>query len=49
MLSKGLCLSCKNDKSCIFARKFPVLECEEFSNEEAEKAAHKKQRILAKA
>jgi len=30
MLNKGLCLSCDNEKGCIFVKKFPVLECEEF-------------------
>lgn len=31
MLNKGLCLTCDNEKSCIYAKDFPVLECEEFA------------------
>ncbi len=31
MENKGLCITCVHDKDCIFQRRFPVLECEEFS------------------
>ncbi|MDD5436833.1 MAG: hypothetical protein PHX20_04740 [Candidatus Omnitrophica bacterium] len=31
MDKKGLCCTCTNDKSCSFPRKFPVVQCEEFS------------------
>lgn len=31
MKKKGLCSSCVNDKGCSFSRKFPVLQCEEFT------------------
>jgi len=34
MENKGLCLTCVFDKKCIFFRKFPVLQCEEFSDYE---------------
>jgi len=32
MENKGLCVTCVNDKDCTFSRKFPVLQCEEFSD-----------------
>lgn len=32
MVRKGLCISCVNDKTCAFPRKFPVWQCEEFSD-----------------
>jgi hypothetical protein len=31
MGKKGLCVTCVNDKDCTFPRRFPVLQCEEFS------------------
>jgi hypothetical protein len=31
MEKKGLCNTCVNDKGCTFPRKFPVLQCEEFT------------------
>ena len=31
MVKKGLCITCANDKTCTFPRKFPVWQCEEFS------------------
>jgi len=34
MEEKGLCITCVNDKDCTFSRKFPVLQCEEFSDYE---------------
>ncbi len=34
MENKGLCGSCANDKKCTFLRKFPVLQCEEFTGYE---------------
>jgi hypothetical protein len=46
MLNKGLCLSCDNEKGCIFAKRFPVLECEEFSQGKKEKTTAKKRRVL---
>ncbi len=30
MVNRGLCLTCREDKTCCFSRTFPVLECEEF-------------------
>ncbi len=42
MENKGLCETCVRDKDCIFSRKFPVLECEEFDDHEPLAAeAHK--------
>ena len=32
MQKKGLCITCANDKTCIFPRKLPVWQCEEFSD-----------------
>ena len=32
MQKKGLCITCTNDKTCIFPRKLPVWQCEEFSD-----------------
>lgn len=34
MVKKGLCVTCVNDKDCSFSRRFPVLQCEEFSDNE---------------
>ena len=34
MVKKGLCITCANDKTCTFPRKFPVWQCEEFSDYE---------------
>lgn len=34
MENKGLCVTCVNDKGCIFSRRFPILQCEEFSDYE---------------
>ncbi len=34
MEKKGLCSTCVHDKECTFLRKFPVLQCEEFSDYE---------------
>jgi len=34
MVKKGLCITCVNDKTCTFPRKFPVLQCEEFDDRE---------------
>ena len=34
MGNKGLCETCVNDKGCTFSRKFPVSQCEEFSDYE---------------
>ena len=31
---KGLCITCVNNKVCIFPGKFPVFQCEEFSDYE---------------
>jgi len=33
MVTKGLCTTCVHDKECTFLRKFPVLQCEEFTTE----------------
>ena len=32
MKTKGLCSTCVNDKECTFPRKFPVWQCEEFTD-----------------
>jgi len=34
MLNKGLCSTCASDASCTFPRKFPLVFCEEFGNDE---------------
>jgi hypothetical protein len=31
MQRKGLCITCINDKTCTFPRRFPVIQCEEFT------------------
>ena len=36
MEKKGLCSTCVHDKDCTFPRKFPVWQCEEFSDYEPE-------------
>ena len=41
MENKGLCITCVNDKECNFSRKFPVLQCEEFSTYELESSKAK--------
>jgi hypothetical protein len=43
MENKGLCITCVHDKECMFIRKFPVLQCEEFSNCEPEEQDQKKE------
>lgn len=41
MANKGLCITCDYDKTCTFSRRFPVLQCEEFSgNGLAAKSGH---------
>ena len=30
MVNKGICETCIYDNWCVFPRKFPVLQCEEF-------------------
>ena len=35
MGNKGLCETCVHDKECTFSRRFPVIECEEFSDHES--------------
>lgn len=32
MAKKELCITCSYDKDCTFPRRFPVLQCEEFSD-----------------
>jgi len=39
---KGLCSTCEHDKDCAFPRKFPVWECEEFSDCEPEPMERRK-------
>jgi hypothetical protein len=41
MNNKGLCLTCNEDKTCVFQRRFPVLECEEFNDNTNHKYAVK--------
>ena len=45
MERKGLCSSCIHDEDCTFPRKFPVWQCEEFSDYEPKsaRAANKKE------
>jgi len=31
MEKKGLCSACVNGKGCTFPRRFPIVQCEEFS------------------
>jgi hypothetical protein len=31
---RGLCNTCTNDKTCTFPRRFPVIQCEEFTGYE---------------
>jgi len=45
MPNKGLCVSCGNARACIFAKHFPVLECEEFDVNETKKVSSKKKRV----
>ena len=47
MKKKGLCNSCVNDRWCTFPRKFPVLQCEEFTGCEP-KPIEVKERKLGK-
>ncbi len=42
MSEKGLCSSCVNDKGCTFPRKFPVLQCEEFTGFEPKPTKRRK-------
>lgn len=39
MENKGLCINCINDKGCTFPTKFPILQCEEFSDYGPKEAA----------
>ncbi|MFH1798476.1 MAG: hypothetical protein ABH844_03940 [Candidatus Omnitrophota bacterium] len=32
MEEKGLCGTCSRDKECAFPRKFPIWQCEEFTD-----------------
>jgi hypothetical protein len=32
MADKGLCISCVKDKECTFIRRYPVIQCEEFTD-----------------
>ena len=42
MDEKGLCSTCVHDKKCAFPRRFPVWQCEEFSNYESKPIKAKK-------
>jgi hypothetical protein len=42
---KGLCSTCANDKTCTFPRKFPVIQCVEFTVEEPEPTKPEKIKI----
>ena len=44
MERKGLCSTCVNDKECTFPRKFPVLQCEEFTGFEPRPVKPKKRK-----
>lgn len=44
MEKKGLCSTCVNDEGCTFPRKFPVLQCEEFTDYEKKTKRAKKQK-----
>ena len=48
MEEKGLCRTCEEDKSCTFARKFPVLQCEEFTLEKVKDTKRKKRKLKKK-
>ncbi len=53
-MEKGLCSTCVYDKECTFPRKFPVLQCEEFSSYEPKptkggKAKQKKMKLNERA
>ena len=49
MEKKGLCSTCVESKTCIYTKKPPVLECEEFStgNHVAKSKQAKVKRILS--
>jgi len=38
MEKKGLCSTCVQDKGCAFPRRFPVWQCEEFTDYETKPA-----------
>ena len=48
MEKKGLCITCENDKSCTFSRKFPVWQCEEFTTEKVKDTKLKKRKSKKK-
>ena len=41
---KGLCITCVHDKGCTFPRKFPVWQCEEFTDVESKPTKRKKKK-----
>jgi hypothetical protein len=45
MENKGLCVTCVSDKDCTFPRKFPVIQCQEFSDESRKHGRSRKARI----
>ena len=45
MKKKGLCSGCMNDKWCTLPRKFPVLQCEEFTGYEPKSTKVKRPKL----
>lgn len=43
-----LCITCVNDKGCTLSRKFPVLQCEEFTNYESRPLKAKRRKKIKK-
>jgi len=39
MCGKGLCITCAKDKNCAFTKKYPVVYCEEFNDEQEKHGA----------
>ena len=48
MNDKGLCLTCAYDKRCLFPRKYPIFECDEFSTVKVKPIALKRKKIRRK-
>lgn len=42
MSGKGLCITCIKDKDCAFTKKYPVVYCEEFNDEQKKHAVVRK-------
>lgn len=46
--SKGICSICANDRHCNFPRKFPVWQCEEYTNSGTRIKSAQKNTVAAK-